>query len=573
MRCWARALSLDPLGSRPARLRTADRSSIADLDYCPGPTMTPTEWEERAASISPLLAFAERGTWGGETGVMEKIFSLIPPQDGFGVEFGQRSMAGGTLSALVERHGWGALYMDVCAASDLDVRSAPGGRSITLAKERVTPGTINALFEKHAVPPDLDCLVIDIDGLDYWVWEAVDAKYSPSLVIIEFNAHVGHGVEATIQAQDDWVYKPSKNYGASFAALCSLARSKGYRLVHVHGPWNLYFLRQDLALPADLTLRWPVSQQDLALLTRTEDFYDSLCGKGKRPTWINAEAPDVSRAPWEILSSPQASQVVDLDGLPLDVMANKTDPNWYLQRTTLEEKASLLYSFIREEQFVNFVDIGANVGLISILAKRAAPALRILAVEADPRLAKLIRRNFALHRIEGAQVVNAVVGSLDCEAASFSLNPSSTLDNRVDIDGWQKTAVPMIAVDTLLSRTATSGKTFFKIDTQGFELSVLRGMEATLENNRYWVLKMEFAPNWLLSQGTDPLVLLDYLQERYQFAEFPERIPFGTPDTDALFRDPVQASDHAGFLDHVISLNKSKLGWVDLVVRPKPARS
>src|SRR3546814_16959531 len=81
---------------------------------------------------------------------------------------------------------------------------------------------------------------------------------------------------------------------------------------------------------------------------------------------------------------------------------------------------------------------------------------------------------------------------------------------------------------------------------------------------------MEFAPDWLSSQGTEPLDVLDYLQHRCQFAEFQERIPFGTPNLDALFANPVQAERHREFLGYVKSLNKNDLGWVDMIMRPRP---
>jgi len=531
--------------------------------------MTPIEWTLKASAISPLVAFAE-GAWGGETGIIEKIFSVVPTCAGFGVEFGQPTFGSGTLSSFVERHRWGALYMDGNAVSDLEVRPRPDGRPVTLARERVMPGNINSLFEKHGVPAQLDCLVIDIDGLDYWVWDAIETRYSPSLVIVEFNAHVGFGVEATIKSDEAWVYRPSTNYGASFSALCALAARKGYRLIHVHGPWNLYFLRKDLPFPSELSVKWPLDEADLAQLIDTENFYEALCGPGKRPTWFGAERPDVSRDPWEVLAPPQPSRTVDLEGLRIEVLADKYDPTWYLQRKTFEEKVSLLYRLIRDEGFENIVDIGANVGFISVVAKRAAPALKAIAFEADPRLVHLMRRNFRSHGLD-ATVVNAIVGSHEAANATFSLNPTSSLDNRVSMDAWQKIGLPMVTVDGTLRRLGISGKTFFKIDTQGFELNVLKGMEATLSGANDWVLKMEFGPHWLRSQGTDPLELLDYLQARYEFAEHPERLTFGTPSLDALFAVPIQTHQHAAFLEHVVPLNKDSLGWVDLIVRPKRA--
>jgi len=318
-----------------------------------------------------------------------------------------------------------------------------------------------------------------------------------------------------------------------------------------------------------LCVKWPLEEQDLAQLTETEAFYDALCGLGKRPSWFGTEAPDVSRTPWEILAPAQTSRAVDLEGLAVEVLADKYDPTWYLQRKTFEEKVSLLYRFIRDEGFVNFVDIGANVGFVSIVAKRTAPPLNVVAIEADPKLVGLIRRNFRAHAMVDATVVNAIVGQETLSSATFSLNPSSTLDNRVDMPAWPKVRVPMVTIDGVMSRLGTIGKTFFKIDTQGFELNVLKGMERTLAGPDDWVLKMEFGPHWLQSQGTDPHAVLDYMQQRYEFAECPERIQFGTANFDALFAAPVRQEQHAALVAHTVPLNKGGLGWVDLIMRPK----
>jgi len=46
------------------------------------------DWVERAARIAPLLRFAD-DSWGGEAGVIEKMFSMLPTRAGFAIEFGQ----------------------------------------------------------------------------------------------------------------------------------------------------------------------------------------------------------------------------------------------------------------------------------------------------------------------------------------------------------------------------------------------------------------------------------------------------------------------------------------------------
>jgi FkbM family methyltransferase len=528
------------------------------------------DWLEQATELAPLLAHAEFGTWGGENGVLAKVFDTIPTGPGFAVEFGQRTVGAGTVAKLVKARRWGVLYMDPQAGAAPP--TMPGEPAVTLARHVVTPNNVNELFARYAVPLGFDCLVIDIDGNDYWVWRALAPEYRPALVVIEFNTHVPAGVLATLAFYEQWQYVPGTDYGASIAAMQRLAAEKGYRLIHVHGPWNLYFLRNDIPFPAGLSVKQPLTVSEMSLLTATEPFYETLCGSGKRPSWFGKPPPDVSRAPWEILAPTPPERELDVAGIAVRVLADKHDLHWYQQRKTHEERRSLLYGFLRDQAFEWFVDVGASVGYVSLVAALGAPSMRGVAIEADPRLVRLLRANLARNLGADAarvEVVNAVVGDHDAAAAAFSLNPGSTLDNRVTMPSWEQVRVPMWRLDSLLSRIGVQGRIFFKIDTQGYELHVLRGLERTLSAHNDWLLKMEFAPDWLRSQGTDPVAVLDHLQQRYEFAEFPERIPFGTPGIEALFAAPVRESDHRAFIDHVCSLSARGLGWVDLIVRPQ----
>jgi FkbM family methyltransferase len=527
------------------------------------------DWLNRASAVSPLLRYATPGEWGGESGVLSAIFETLPEQARFAVEFGQRTLMGGTVSRLVHSRGWSALYMDPEAEA---ATAVSGEQRIALARETVTSGNINELFLRHGVPEDLDCLVVDIDGIDYWVWRALAPEYKPALVVIEFNAHVPLGVEATLADAPRWRYQPGKDYGASFSAQCRLAAQKGYRLIHVHGPWNLYFLRNDLPWPAELDIRQPLDARGFALLTDTESFYEALCGPGKRPTWFERPEPDVSRRPWELLAPAVPVRELEVADMPIQVIADKHDLHWYQQRKTHEERQSLLYRFLGDAGFDAFVDVGASVGYVSIIAALALPQASGVAIEADPRLARLLRHNLRNNLGHGSgrvEVVNAIVGDRDEAATSFSLNPGSTLDNRVTMPTWEQVRVPALRLDTLLPRLGLQGRTFYKIDTQGYELHVLRGLETTLAQRGDWLIKMEFAPDWLRSQGTDPLDVLQHLQQRYEFAECPERIPFGSRGIDTLFAAPLCADQHETFVAHVCSLSARGLGWVDLIVRPR----
>ena len=60
------------------------------------------------------------------------------------------------------------------------------GHPVRAVKQRVTREAVNATLEKFGFTGELDLLSIDIDGMDYWVWEAVSAC-TPRVVAIEYN--------------------------------------------------------------------------------------------------------------------------------------------------------------------------------------------------------------------------------------------------------------------------------------------------------------------------------------------------------------------------------------------------
>jgi len=258
---------------------------------------------------------------------------------------------------------------------------------------------------------------------------------------------------------------------------------------------------------------------------------------------------------------------IDINGIKLDILSGVNDYNYYSQRTVFEEKSSLLYSLIKEENFINFIDIGANYGFISLLIKLQIPDINCITIEADPRLTNIIKNNFNKNNANLPIIINSVASDENTSSHIFSINPNSTLDNRVNMDNWKKLNIQSITIDKIIVNYKLTGKSFFKIDTQGYEMHILKGMEHFLQNNNDWCIKMEFAPKWLESQNSNPLELLKYLALHYEFAEFPARVQFNTPSIDELFRYKINESELSDFLNYVVSLNRDGLGWVDLIVR------
>lgn len=105
----------------------------------------------------------------------------------------------------------------------------------------VTPENIQSLIDQ--AEREVDVLSVDIDGQDYWVWEAVTS--SPKIVVVEYNADLKGRL--AIAKGLDIPFNGTTAYGASLDAYISLGKKKGYTLVHTESNGvNAFFVRDDL---------------------------------------------------------------------------------------------------------------------------------------------------------------------------------------------------------------------------------------------------------------------------------------------------------------------------------------
>ena len=177
------------------------------------------------------------------------------------VEVGVSDYAESNTRFLAMKDNWrGAIFNAGTAHVDFLRSSEMAWRySIDAVSAFVTRDNINELIGATGIEGEIGLLSIDVDGVDYWLWEAIDAV-TPWIVVIEFNSLFGpeHAVTVPYDAaftasSAHWSWQYS---GASLAALHSLARAKGYRLIGVTSQGvNAFFVREDVA--GDLWNRTP----------------------------------------------------------------------------------------------------------------------------------------------------------------------------------------------------------------------------------------------------------------------------------------------------------------------------
>ena len=209
----------------------------------------------RAAYVDPSsLPYPERLTAGRfrllsqnqEDGMLWSLFQQIGTTTKTFVELGSGA-TGGNAAMLAGEFGWTGLMVEGDQGKvEYAGRRFPRAKAICAW---ITPETVNDLLERNGFAGEVDLLSVDVDGVDYWVWQAI-AVCSARLVMLEYNSMFGPDRAVTVP------YDPKFNrrdhrfcyYGASLSAMTQLSATKGYRLVAVEPTGvNAFFLRNDVA--------------------------------------------------------------------------------------------------------------------------------------------------------------------------------------------------------------------------------------------------------------------------------------------------------------------------------------
>ncbi|HEV2211104.1 MAG TPA: FkbM family methyltransferase [Verrucomicrobiae bacterium] len=197
-------------------------------------------------------------------------------------------------------------------------------------------------------------------------------------------------------------------------------------------------------------------------------------------------------------------------------------PPRYQQRFQTQEyerlTAGLLSRVLRRHRL--FVDVGAHCGFYTLLAATQDPQLEIIALEPVPENSAVLRRNLKYAGVSNAQLLEVAAGdangratfcvSVASDNCGFAPHPAAPTLRQIE--------VPTTRLDTLLAEHAPC-PTLIKIDVEGAELAVLRGLEGALTRYPDLTLIVEFNPKLLKVAGLAPDELLTEL-DRLGFAMF-----------------------------------------------------
>lgn len=163
-----------------------------------------------------------------------------------------------------------------------------------------------------------------------------------------------------------------------------------------------------------------------------------------------------------------------------------------------------------------FFDVGANIGIVSMLVAKRSPGADVHSFEPEPRNADYLRRNISTNGLDRITVHECAVGAEPGSVRLYVAAEAGAGTHSIMSDGSgdrESIDVPMVTIDTVAEQISAD-PTIMKIDVEGAEMDVLRGMEGVLRRGSIRELFVEVHPRQLATQGESAESLSSWLGER-----------------------------------------------------------
>jgi FkbM family methyltransferase len=131
-----------------------------------------------------------------------------------------------------------------------------------------------------------------------------------------------------------------------------------------------------------------------------------------------------------------------------------------------------------------FFDIGANAGMVTLETRAMlGDSIFIYAFEPQPTLARALRRSLALNSYGNVKVMECLLGDVEGSGelylTSHAIHASVIPRER----HFTKISLPLHRIDTLVDNGSCKPPQLVKVDTEGSEMKILHGMEATIRSS------------------------------------------------------------------------------------------
>lgn len=162
---------------------------------------------------------------------------------------------------------------------------------------------------------------------------------------------------------------------------------------------------------------------------------------------------------------------------------------------------------------MNVVDIGANIGLYTVIAARlVGPNGKVFAFEPEPENIAFLKKNIELNKLNNVIIYDCGLGERPGQVNLYKDKYNKGHHSIVRSDSAEGViSIKIDTLDNILSEYGSLKVDIIKMDIEGAEYFALQGMKKTLENNRNIKIFTEFYPKIIEKAGGKPWSFLESL--------------------------------------------------------------
>lgn len=192
----------------------------------------------------------------GEDGIIQHLIHHVRIPNTTFVELGVGNYEESNTRFLLMNNNWKGLIVNA-GTEHLEYLQSEMGKSLRYLHQLealsafITKKNVNSIISQHGIMGDIGLLSIDLDGVDYWIFHAIDC-ISPRILVMEYNSLFGDSRAITVPYKETFdrrtEHYSNLYFGASLTALVLLAKKKGYVFVGSNSAGNnAFFVRKDVA--------------------------------------------------------------------------------------------------------------------------------------------------------------------------------------------------------------------------------------------------------------------------------------------------------------------------------------
>ena len=196
-----------------------------------------------------------------------------------------------------------------------------------------------------------------------------------------------------------------------------------------------------------------------------------------------------------------------------------------------QQTLDLLFGLL--DQSTAYIDVGANIGLMSVPIVARRPDVQVISLEPSPETLTFLKatQNWSPHRNRWT-VFGCAVGESAGSATFWASRPENGAFDGLKNTGrggeGRSVLVDIRPLDDIWRNVGTPKVSLIKIDVEGGEAGVIQGSRSLIERDRP-ALVIEWSRLNLTAYGIEPSYLLTLCREiSYRAYAFPSLIEIGT---------------------------------------------